>query len=613
MKTETKPCKYGIFSYFADDEFVGKSLKHYGQFSDPELDVFRKTVKQGDTVIDVGANIGALTIPMAQHVGPGGRVLAFEPQPETFDLLKRNIEQNGLEGVIYARRCAVGSELGTIAMPKLDELKGYNYGGVALGTGGSSVVVRTIDSFNLKNVTFIKVDVEGMEQEVLAGARDTIMRCRPFLYVENDRGDKSNALVSAIVDMGYRLYWHRPLLYSHDNWRGEKHNAFSAIVSINMICVPEELGANIDGCDEVADIRMDAQMYHRELARFSKIVARNESDIAAKKKGARPDFLARLQMAHYANLTRQYDLMRDILKGHEDDPAAQTLMGLVDLQHGKWNWTAYETRYKQKNTITFGGHRAPNLPQWKGEETDDVVLVWAEQGFGDSFMFGRFIAEALELAPNLIVEVQPQMFELFEVSGVVPPGQLFRQGRTLPEAKLHCSIPSLAWALNADGDMVARLGAAPYLHAEPNMAKIWKERGTPRVGVCCKGSPRSERPYSRDIDVMELKTLIDDFGPFMTLENLGQFESFADTAAAISALDIVLTVDTSIAHLAGAMGKTTWLMLSYDPDWRWGLHGSTTVWYPTMKIFRQPKLLDWKSVVRDVYAAFDKVWHKKAA
>ena len=600
MKTTTAQCKYGIFSYFTEDEFIGKSLQLYGEFSDAEIDVMRKTVKPGDTVLDVGANIGALTVPMAQMVGPTGRVIAWEPQPETFALLKQNIRQNDLNNVAL-HNCAAGSKMETVAMPDLAKIRGFNYGGVPLGRGERMAWVETIDSLGLENVSFMKIDVEGFEPDVIKGASETIRRCRPFLYVENDRPENSNMLVSLIVDLGYRLYWHRPTLYSETNWQNEKRNVFSGIVSINMICIPEELNAAITGCDEIADLRMDSNMYERELARFQRIVANNPDDK-----------LAALQLAHYANLTRQPNITQKTLEKYPDDPGARTLRGMIALQRGEWDWDAYEARYLQANTMTFGGHRRPKLPQWQGGQTDEVVLLWCEQGFGDSIMFGRFIAEALKRAPNLILEVQPQLYELFETSGVVPKEKLFRLGRTLPKHTMHCSIPSLGWALKADDAMVKKY-SMQYLQPDPAMAKVWQTRGTPKIGVCCNGSPRSERPYSRDIDGMLLKPLIDAHGPFMTLDNLGQFESFADTAAAISSLDLVLTVDTSVAHLAGALGRPVWLMLSYDPDWRWGLYDSSTIWYPSMRIFRQTRLFDWSTVIDEMMEAFADLRSEKAA
>src|ERR1035437_3567146 len=127
MRVETKDCKHGTMTYFADDEFVGKSLKLYGEFSDPEVDVMAKTVKPGDTVIDVGANVGALTVAMAKLVGPNGRVIAFEPQPETAALLERNAAQNGLDNV-EIHRCATGDKHRVvIAMPILAEVGHKNY------------------------------------------------------------------------------------------------------------------------------------------------------------------------------------------------------------------------------------------------------------------------------------------------------------------------------------------------------------------------------------------------------------------------------------------------------------------------------------------------------
>lgn len=619
MKTETRECKHGTMTYFADDEFVGKSLKLYGEFSDPEVDVMAKTVKPGDTVIDVGANVGALTVAMAKLVGPNGRVIAFEPQPETAALLERNAAQNGLD-CVEIHRCAAGAKRREIiAMPNLAEVGHKNYGGVALGKGERSATTETIDDLKLYHVSFIKVDVEGMERQVIKGARETIKRCRPFLYVENDRPEHSNQLVSDIVDLGYRLFWHRPLLFSEKNWRKESRNVFGGMVSINMICVPEEMNAAVTGSDEVADLRMDPTMYERELARVQRIdaglaamVGRNKAHGVA----VEPDILVKLQIAHYLNLTRRSDeaikVLNEVLDNHPGHAGAYTLLGLIALQRGEWDWDGYEMRYKQPNVRSFGGHHAPDLPQWDGKLTSERVHVWCEQGFGDSIMFARFITEALKRAPNLILEVQPQLFELFEVSSIVSHERLFRLNRALPKCAYHCSLPSLGKVLGVDAAMVRKY-SAPYLFAEDAMAKVWQRKGTPRIGVCCKGSPHSERPYSRDIDASVLKPVADAYGPLLTLDNIGQFESFADTAAAISAVDLVISVDTSVAHLAGAMGKTVWLLMSHDPDWRWGLESSSSVWYPTMRIFRQPWLFDWPSVVGDVMAALDGAVKSKAA
>jgi len=202
---------------------------------------------------------------------------------------------------------------------------------------------------------------------------------------------------------------------------------------------------------------------------------------------------------------------------------------------------------------------------------------------------------AMKAAPNLIMDVQPQLFELFNLSGICP--NLYRQRRTMPKFTKHCALPSLPSTLCLYNESYLR--SAPYLVADPAMVEVWgrKLHGTSKIGICWKGSPNSERPYSRDVPQELFSSIMHDYSPVLSLVQEGQFESFADTAAAISALDLVITVDTSIAHLAGALGKTCWLLLSVDPDWRWGLSGERTIWYDSIRIFRQQKLLDWKPVI----------------
>ena len=108
------------------------------------------------------------------------------------------------------------------------------------------------------------------------------------------------------------------------------------------------------------------------------------------------------------------------------------------------------------------------------------------------------------------------------------------------------------------------------------------------------------RSYSRDMPANLMEPLAEKFGPFISLANEGQWESYADTAAAIAALDLVITVDTSVAHLAGALGVPTWLLLSSDPDWRWQRDRSDSPWYSSMRIFRQKQFMDWSNVIEEV-------------
>jgi len=237
---KTATGRHGTFSYLPNDIFVGRSLELYGEYSESEVAVFGRLLKPGAVVIEAGANIGALTVPIARQVGAGGRVVAYEPQAPIADLLARNLAANGLANV-EVRRAALGGQRGILHVPKLDYRARGNFGGVALGDGdGEDVPVDTIDGLGLARVDLIKIDVEGMEAEVLDGAAETIRRCRPILYVENDRVEKSKRLIATIFALGYRAWWHVAPLYNEDNHAKQPTNIFGDVVSVNLLCLPAE-------------------------------------------------------------------------------------------------------------------------------------------------------------------------------------------------------------------------------------------------------------------------------------------------------------------------------------------------------------------------------------
>lgn len=589
LRVITRDCRHGMFSFYADDEYVGASLDRYGDYSEDEVHMFKKLLDGNDVCIEVGSNIGALTVPMA---GLCKKVYAIEPQRDNFGLLEINIDQNDLESKVELINAAVGETIGTpVQIPSLLELQHRNFGAVEIGSGTNFATMYTIDSlFNEGDkIKFIKIDAEGSELSILKGAEKLIARDRPFLYVENDRKEKSAELTGWLIDHNYRCYWHRSPLFIQNNYRGEQTNMFGNIHAHNMICLPEELKATVAGLEEVDDHRIDAHMYERERVRALRRLAENPDDLDA-----------RVIAAHYTNLLNDAEAARSLLDENlKRDPKhapSIAVKGLMQLQDGNYKegWQAYELRYAQLNPQGFGW-RPHDVPHWDGSPTDQTVLIWCEQGFGDSIMFGRFMREVLARAPNAILEIQPQLYELFESSAIVPPGRLFRLGRSLPEYQLHCSLPSIPAVLRFDSEK--QLRRLKYLHADKAMTTSWLKRNTPKIGICKHGGVASERGYSRDMPDECAETLARRFGPFMTLTHEGQWESYADTAAAIEALNLVLSVDTSVAHLAGALGARTYLMLSTDPDWRWGRSSSNTPWYPSMTIFRQERFMDWTNVV----------------
>ena len=237
-------CRYGTLSFYEADRFIGYGLNQYGEYSEAEAQLYRQVIAPGSTVIEVGANIGALTLALADIVGVEGRVIAFEPQPENFSLLYKNIVANSFEGIVSVYDVAVGSEPKySAAIPALAEIFNNNYGGVELGSGARYASVTTLDLMIYNgNPSFIKIDVEGMEADVLRGATETIKKYRPVLYVENDRADKSEELLRLIASLDYKMFEHRPPIFNNDqNWRGVPIAPEDLkLISLNLLCVPIE-------------------------------------------------------------------------------------------------------------------------------------------------------------------------------------------------------------------------------------------------------------------------------------------------------------------------------------------------------------------------------------
>ena len=236
-----KPCRYGEMAFHHTDKWIGRSLDLYGEWSEGEVELFRNVVKPGDVVIEAGANVGALTIPLAKIVGDTGRVHAFEPQKDNFECLASNV--TSLCNVTVWPKALASSKY-RISYAAVDLDKVCNLGSTELSTHcaivpANSQITTTIDEiFPFASVSFIKADVEGMELEILRGAGATIDRCRPILYVEDDREQNSAALRAWLISHGYRLYRHTPPLYNPENWRGSRVNVFGPIVSINLLCIP---------------------------------------------------------------------------------------------------------------------------------------------------------------------------------------------------------------------------------------------------------------------------------------------------------------------------------------------------------------------------------------
>lgn len=295
---------------------------------------------------------------------------------------------------------------------------------------------------------------------------------------------------------------------------------------------------------------------------------------------------------------------------HCNAAALRLLLG--DFRRG---WADYEWRWQKASVVRFD--RKFPQPLWRGEPVAGrTILLHSEQGLGDTIQFCRYVPLAAARGARVIFEVEPPLFGLMsrfsDVAQVVP------KGGALPPFDLHCPLLSLPMAF---GTELATIPAAPaYLGAPAPQSEHWRARlaglRRPRVGLVWAGNPKHERDRERSIALRALLPLLDVEASFVSLQKElrpddaavlqqrrdilaagGVLRDFSDTAGLVSALDLVISVDTSVAHLAGALGKPVWILLTYVPDFRWLLDRDDSPWYPSARLFRQDATRMWDSVI----------------
>lgn len=249
---QTYQTRSGPMVALRTDYYMTKALELYGEYCPDEWRALAQLIRPGMTVVEVGANMGTHSVDMARACAPGP-FYAFEPQPRIFQVLCANLALNDI-GNAFAYPEGCGETEGVAVVPLMDYGREGNFGGMSLqadGAVGVKVRIRPLDSLELPACGLIKIDVEGFETQVLRGARQTIARCRPLLYVENDREAQQQELISLISEMGYRLYWHTPRLFSPQNFNGVQENIFPGIVSVNMLCIPSERKTVVEGLQAI--------------------------------------------------------------------------------------------------------------------------------------------------------------------------------------------------------------------------------------------------------------------------------------------------------------------------------------------------------------------------
>jgi len=229
--------KWGRMLVPPKDLYVGRALIENKVFSPDEFRGWLPYLHKGATVLDIGANLGGHTFAFAKAVGKKGAVYAIEPQPALFHMLAGSVALTGCSWV-WPRWCACGAEEGVVFIPPLDYNKANNFGGVELGaqTEGYPVACVPVDAWGMDDISFMKIDVEGMELDVLKGAEQTIARCRPVLVVEADRGPQFAPLLDWMLRAGYHPYLQTPSLGLQ----------WPSVRSKNLLCLPKGMAAPDD-------------------------------------------------------------------------------------------------------------------------------------------------------------------------------------------------------------------------------------------------------------------------------------------------------------------------------------------------------------------------------
>lgn len=241
-----KHCKYGWMLF--SGPYIGKCFELYGQYSESEVAMMRNFVREGDTVIDVGANIGDLTLPLARMVGDRGSVYAIESHLETFNVLCANLALNGIRSVKPVNAF--------VATNESVDTGGGEWGKYAYVSERWSTAFISLDALDLSACSLIKVDVDGKELEVLRSGEMLIERYRPVLYFENDVKEASADLLAfAMETLGYDLYWHPAPIFDESNYYGNpvNHWAPRTIVSQMVLGLPRERPHEVSGLRKVVD------------------------------------------------------------------------------------------------------------------------------------------------------------------------------------------------------------------------------------------------------------------------------------------------------------------------------------------------------------------------
>ena len=300
------------------------------------------------------------------------------------------------------------------------------------------------------------------------------------------------------------------------------------------------------------------------------------------------------------------------------------------LLAGNFNegWARYEWRWQSKSISKTAGIRKFSQPLWLGTEVlkDQTIFLYAEQGLGDTIQFSRYVSLVAGLGAKVVLEVQPSLVKLLSyLEGI---SQIISKGDKLPNFDYQCPLMSLPLAFKTELKTIPSV--SKNISTDEKKVEKWQailgEKTKPRVGIVWSGAVNHKNDLQRSLKLSQLITHLPSDYEYLSLQkeisdvdkevliecckikHFGDdLKDFTDTAALCELIDIVISVDTSVAHLAGTLGKNTWVLLPYSPDWRWLLDRNDSPWYSSVKLYRQEKINDWESALVNIESDLKKL------
>lgn len=297
---------------------------------------------------------------------------------------------------------------------------------------------------------------------------------------------------------------------------------------------------------------------------------------------------------------------------------AETLLLTGDLPNG---WREYRHRYEMPHTRELS-RRIQQAPRWQGQPLPGkTLLIFDEQGFGDTLQFIRFVQQAKHQSQaRIVLDVHPQLLAL--VRRAFPDAQVLGRGELPPPFDAHCELMDLPGLFNIQ--LADLPGVTGYLHADPQRLAHWQARlaGLPRpwIALVWAGRPTHINDRRRSLALSQFAPLARTDATFLLIQKgdaslqtpppgmraealSAEIEDFDDTAAILTLADLLISVDSSPVHLAGALQRPCWVLLPFIPDWRWLMQRDNSPWYPGMRLFRQPAMDDWATTLENVARA----------